>query len=60
MWFVFAWFNLEITGLFSPEYIDADWGPGKVWNMLPPWTATASMGRLTEHLNAHPDTELPS
>ena len=34
MWFVFAWFNLEITGLFSPEYIDADWGPGKVWNML--------------------------
>ena len=34
MWFLFAWFGIEITGLFSPEFVDADWGLGKVWDML--------------------------
>ncbi len=34
MWFIFAWFDIRITGLFSPEYIEADWGLGKLWDML--------------------------
>ena len=34
MWFIFAWFDIKITGLFSPEYIEADWGLGKIWDML--------------------------
>lgn len=34
MWFIFAWFDIRITGLFSPEYIEASWGLGKVWDML--------------------------
>jgi len=34
MWFIFAWFDIKITGLFSPEYLDADWSIGRVWDML--------------------------
>ena len=34
MWLVFNYFNLAITGLFSPEYADAAWSLGKMLNML--------------------------
>lgn len=32
-WEAFAYFGLSITGLFSPEYLNAAWSLGKVWNM---------------------------
>jgi len=33
MWVSFAYLNLPITGLFSPEYVDAIWSWGKIWDM---------------------------
>jgi len=30
----FAWFNLNIGGLFSPEYDNAPWSLAKVWDLL--------------------------
>ena len=34
MWMVFAYFGMSITGLFSPDYVEAPWGVGKVVDML--------------------------
>jgi peptide/nickel transport system permease protein len=34
MWFVWAWFGLKITSLFSPDYQDASWSLGKVIDLL--------------------------
>ena len=34
MWMVFAYFGMSITGLFSPDYIEAPWSVGKVVDML--------------------------
>ena len=34
MWFVFDWFDVGITGLFSDEYIDAPWSVGRFVDML--------------------------
>lgn len=34
MWFVYRWFGLKITGLFSDEYIDVPWTFGRVLDML--------------------------
>ena len=34
MWSAFAYFDLRITGLFSGDYIDADWSVGRVVDML--------------------------
>ena len=34
MYFSFTTLNISVTGLFSPEYIDAPWSIGKVVNML--------------------------
>ncbi len=34
MWSAFAYFDLRITGLFSPEYMAADWSVGRVIDML--------------------------
>ena len=34
MWCAFAYFDMRITGLFSPEYMDADWSVGRVIDML--------------------------
>lgn len=33
MWLSFAYLGIPITGLFSPEYVDAAWSWAKVWNM---------------------------
>jgi len=34
MWFVWAWFGLKITSLFSPEYHDAAWSVAKFVDLL--------------------------
>ena len=34
MYFAFVWFDADIGGLFSREYINAGWGPGKAWDLL--------------------------
>ena len=34
MWMVFAYFGMSITGLFSPDYVQAPWSVGKVIDML--------------------------
>ena len=34
MWSAFAYLDLRVTGLFSPDYIDADWSVGRVVDML--------------------------
>ena len=34
MWFIFAWFGLKITGLFSPDFQDASWSFAKFIDML--------------------------
>jgi peptide/nickel transport system permease protein len=34
MWFAFDRFGLSVTGLFSPEYLDAPWSWGRLWNLL--------------------------
>jgi peptide/nickel transport system permease protein len=30
----FAWLNESVSGLFSPEYIDAPWSLARVWDLL--------------------------
>jgi peptide/nickel transport system permease protein len=34
MYFSFVWFGSDVGGLFSPEYEDAAWSVGKVWDLL--------------------------
>lgn len=34
MWLSFAYLDIPITGLFSPEYVDAAWSLAKIGNML--------------------------
>ncbi len=34
MFVAFAFFNQSVGGLFSPEYIQATWSLGKVWDLL--------------------------
>lgn len=34
MWTALSTFGLSVTGLFSSEYIGADWSIGKFWDML--------------------------
>jgi len=34
MWISFAYLNIPITGLFSPEYATAAWSLAKIWDML--------------------------
>ena len=33
MWISFAYLGIPITGLFSPEYVDAAWSLAKIWDM---------------------------
>ena len=45
MWIAFSYFNVTISGLFSPEYADAAWSLGKVFNMLSHvWVAVVVIG----------------
>jgi peptide/nickel transport system permease protein len=34
MWVAFAYFDISVTGLFSPEYVDAPWSMGKFWDLM--------------------------
>ena len=34
MWVVYIWFGLAVTGLFSPEYVNAAWSFAKLIDML--------------------------
>jgi peptide/nickel transport system permease protein len=34
MYFAFAYLDISVTGLFSPEYADAPWSWAKVWDMF--------------------------
>ena len=34
MWLAFSWFGVSITGLFSPEFVDAPWSMARVRDML--------------------------
>ncbi len=34
MWLAFSWFGVSVTGLFSPEFVDAPWSLARVADML--------------------------
>ena len=34
MWGAFAYFDISVTGLFSPEFVDAPWSFARVWDLL--------------------------
>jgi peptide/nickel transport system permease protein len=34
MWFAFSYFGISVTGLFSPEYVDAPWSFGRLLDLL--------------------------
>ena len=34
MWIAFAYFDISITGLYSPEFVDADWSFARVSDLL--------------------------
>ncbi len=34
MWVAFAYFDVSVTGLFSPEFVDAPWSLARVWDLL--------------------------
>jgi len=33
MWLSFTYLGISVTGLFSPEYVDAAWSLAKIWDM---------------------------
>ena len=59
MWVAFSAFGLGITGLFSPEYVDAPWSFGRVINMISHmWVpmlilGTSGTARLTRIVRAN-------
>lgn len=34
MWLAFSWFGVSVTGLFSPEFVDAPWSVARVGDLL--------------------------
>jgi len=34
MWVAFAYFDLSVTGLYSPEFVDAPWSWARLWDLL--------------------------
>jgi peptide/nickel transport system permease protein len=34
MWLAFRYFGISVTGLFSPQYVDAPWSWGRVFDLL--------------------------
>jgi peptide/nickel transport system permease protein len=59
MWMAFAYFGIGITGLFSPEYVEADWSLGRVLDLLAHiWLPAVVLGvagtaRLTRVMRAN-------
>jgi len=45
MWLSFAYFHIPVTGLFSPEYVDAAWNIAKIGDMFKHmWVAVIVVG----------------
>jgi peptide/nickel transport system permease protein len=59
MWVAFAWLGLSVTGLFSPEYVQAPWSGARVIDLLKHiWLPTIVLGvagtaRLTRIMRAN-------
>jgi len=59
MWIAFAYFGIGVTGLFSPEYVDARWSMARVGNLLAHiWLPAVVLGvagtaRLTRVMRAN-------
>ncbi|HLW48730.1 MAG TPA: ABC transporter permease [bacterium] len=59
MWIAFAWFGLSVTGLFSPEYVQAPWSAARAADLLKHiWLPTLVLGlagtaRLTRIMRAN-------
>jgi peptide/nickel transport system permease protein len=59
MWVAFAWFGVSVTGLFSPEYVQAPWSVPRVLDLLKHiWLPTIILGvagtaRLTRIMRAN-------
>jgi len=59
MWIAFAYFGLSVTGLFTPEYVDAPWSPARVIDLAEHmWLPAVVLGvagtaRLTRILRAN-------
>ena len=59
MWVAFAWLGLSVTGLFSPEYVQAPWSTARVVDLLKHiWLPTIVLGvagtaRLTRIMRAN-------
>lgn len=59
MWFAFAYFGIGVTGLFSPEFVEAPWSVARVIDLLQHiWLPTVVLGvagtaRLTRVMRAN-------
>jgi len=59
MWIAFTYFGIGVTGLFSPEYVDARWSMARVGNLLAHiWLPAVVLGvagtaRLTRVMRAN-------
>jgi peptide/nickel transport system permease protein len=59
MWWAFAYLGIGVTGLFSPEYVEAPWSLGRVLNLLAHiWLPAVVLGvagtaRLTRVMRAN-------
>ena len=59
MWLAFSYFGVSVTGLFSPEYVDAPWSVGRVVDLLKHiWVPMVILGfdgtaRLTRIMRAN-------
>lgn len=34
MWIAFAYFDISVTGLYSPEFVDAPWSLARIWDLM--------------------------
>ena len=34
MWVAFAYFDISVTGLYSPEFVDAPWSLARAWDLM--------------------------
>src|SRR3979409_41433 len=59
MWVAFAYFDISVTGLYSPEFVDAPWSWARVWDLLshlwlPAWgVGIAGTARLSRIMRAN-------
>ena len=59
MWVAFAWFDISVTGLFSPDFVDPPWSVARVLDLLAHiWLpaivlAIAGTARLTRIMRAN-------